>query len=334
MDYNTDAYHAFFNGQDCYKNKDYVNARNWFLISLKHPNFKDDSLSKLVQINIKEGKYSQAREILELNKDSSSLKLKQTYGLLENVENNFHQSMKYYYECMIDPYTQYRSLLAIARLHIQMGNYEIAKKMLETLKFNSKFYFQAILELVIINIYEHKYHEAQEIMSELDESTMSMQLKKRYQLIVMYINYFLGQLKKPDKEYDPNRDYMLYRLFDPSEETLINHIKKHCNQAEKNTNGCFFENINIEKLLHDSKEQIEDMNANHFGISDIYRFRFSTPIGYKGDLITNDLCVVTTIGTKDIITMYPILLSKEFDKEGLLMSKELKYKRLQGVDKK
>ena len=72
------------------------------------------------------------------------------------------------------------------------------------------------------------------------------------------------------------------------------------------------------------------MTANHFEVSDMYRFRLDTPIGYKDDLITSDLCVVTIIGTKDIITMYPVSLSDEFDKEGLATSKELKLKRLQG----
>lgn len=82
--------------------------------------------------------------------------------------------------------------------------------------------------------------------------------------------------------------------------------------------------------MTDARETIEDMNGNHFEFSDMYRFKLDTPIGYKGDLITSDLCVATIIGTKDIITMYPVSLSDEFDKEGLATSKELKLKRLQG----
>lgn len=75
------------------------------------------------------------------------------------------------------------------------------------------------------------------------------------------------------------------------------------------------------------------MNANHFEISDNYRFRLNSPIGFKGDYITHDLCVVTLLGTKDVITMYPVLLSDEFDKEGVSKSKVLKLKRLQGGNK-
>ena len=72
------------------------------------------------------------------------------------------------------------------------------------------------------------------------------------------------------------------------------------------------------------------MNGNHFELTDMYRFKLDTPIGYKGELITNDLCVVTILGTKDIITMYPVSLSNEFDNEKFSTSEQLKLKRLQG----
>lgn len=76
------------------------------------------------------------------------------------------------------------------------------------------------------------------------------------------------------------------------------------------------------------------MNPNHFEVSDMYRFRLDTPIGFKGDEITSDLCVVTMIGTKDILTIYPVLLSDEFDKEGMSFSKQLLYKRKQVYKRK
>lgn len=36
------------------------------------------------------------------------------------------------------------------------------------------------------------------------------------------------------------------------------------------------------------------------------------------------------IGTKDILTMYPVLVSNEFDQEGMSLSKPLLLKRKQG----
>jgi tetratricopeptide (TPR) repeat protein len=327
---NNDFRQAFFNGQECWQKNDYINARYWFEIAINDSNFRDDSLSKLIQIEIREGKYSKARQILVENKDISSIALKQIYGLLENIENNFERSKKYYSECMVDPSMQYKSLLAIAKLYMQTGDYEVARKMFETLRLNPKFYIQAIFGLVSLNIFEHNFFEAQKLMNEIDVSKLTPKLTQHYRIMDSYIKYFLGQLRMSDNKFDPVRDYMIYRLFDHSEGTLLNHIGRHCNQAEKETNGCFFKHIDTKKLLYDARDRIEDMNANHFEVSDMYRFKLDTPIGYKGNFITNDLCVVTIIGTKDIITMYPVQLSEEFDKEGLATSKELKLKRLQG----
>lgn len=133
-----------------------------------------------------------------------------------------------------------------------------------------------------------------------------------------------------DNNFNQVNEYALYRLFDRSDKTLLRHIDRHKNQSEKSGNGCFFEHTDTRKLLHDARDIIQNMNANHFEVSDMYRFRLDTPIGFKGNETTSDLCVVTLIGTKDIITMYPVSLSDEFDKEGLSKSKELALKRLNG----
>ncbi len=330
MTSNIDSKQAFFNGQKCWKHKDYIHARFWFEISYHNDYFKVESLSKLIQIEIREGKYAKAREILNNHQDINSPILKQVYGLLENIENNFEQSKKYYSECMLTPNMQYMSLLALAKLYVQTGDYDIASKMYQTLQLNPRFYIQATIGLTCLSIIEKRFYEAQQYIIQVDESKLTPKLTHHYRILNTYIQYFLGQLKISDNKYDPIQDYMIYRLFDHSEETLLSHIEKHKNQSEKATNGCFFKYTDIKKLLLDARKIIDDMNGNHFELSDMYRFKLDTPIGYKGDFITSDLCVVTMIGTKDIITMYPVALSNEFDKERMSNSEQLKLKRLQG----
>lgn len=330
MTLNSDYREAFFRGQESFGISDYVNARYWFEISMNDPNFRDDSLSKLIQIEIREGKYSTARQLLNQNKGINSVKLKQVYGLLENIENNFEQSKKYYSQCMVDPTMQYKSLLALAKLYMQIGDYEVTRKMLETLRLKPNFYIQATFSLAALNILEYDFFEVRNLANEIDVSKLTPKLMQHYRILDSYSKYFLGQLKQSDNTFDPTRDYMIYRLFDHSESTLLSHIGKHCNQQERATKGCFFQDTDLRKLVKDARSMIEDMNGNHFELSDIYKFKLDRPIGYKGDLITNDLCVVTVIGTKDIITMYPVLLSDEFDKEGFATSQKLKLKRLQG----
>lgn len=128
MDINEDFKQVFFSGQNCWRNNDYINARYWFEIASKHTSYREESLSKLIQIEIIEGKYAKAREILIAHKDLNSITLKQIWGLLENIENNFETSRRYYSECMINPAMQHKSLLAIAKLYIQTGDNVVAKK--------------------------------------------------------------------------------------------------------------------------------------------------------------------------------------------------------------
>lgn len=321
---------AFFNGQDCWRNNDYVYARYWFEIASKHTEYREESLSKLIQIEIREGKYAKAREILTAHKNLNNISLKQIWGLLENIENNFEASKRYYSECMINPDMQPKSLLAIAKLYMQTGDNVVARKMLETLQLNNKFNIQSTFGLVGLNILERNYQDAYKLLKTIDEPKLTPKHLRHYRILNTYLLSMLGRLKNAPNNFDPVRDYMIYRLFDSSEETLLRHISKHMNQNEKNNNGCFFKYTNLKKLLYDARDKIETMNSNHFEVSDMYRFRLDTPIGYKGDEITSDLCVVTMIGTKDIVTMYPVQLSSEFDNEGFAYDKTIALKRNQG----
>lgn len=321
---------AYFEGMEFWNNNDYINARYWFEIAHKYNGeYCDLSLSKLIQIDLREGKYAKVRNLLRENQ-SNAIEFKQVYGLLENIENNFEKSKTYYSECMVDPEMQNKSLLAIAKLYIQTGDNGVARKMLETLQLNRRFYTQSTIDLVCLNILEKNYKDAYKYLKSIDSQRLTPKLLQHYQILEMYLLRNLGKLKKSDNHFDSVRDYMIYRLFDDSEDLLLRHISKHMNQNEKLTNGCFFKYIDLKKILIDAREKIENMNSNHFEVSDMYRFRLDTPIGFKGDEITRDLCVVTMIGTKDILTMYPVLLSDEFDKEGMSESKQLLFKRNQG----
>lgn len=322
---------AYFKGIEFWNNNDYRNARYYFEMAYKYNGELNDlSLSKLIQIDLREGKYAKVRNFLR-NNQSDIIEFKQVYGLLEN---NFEKSKTYYSQCMIDPDMQNKSLLAIAKLYIQTGDKEVARKMLETLQLNRKFYIQSTIGLVCLNILEENYRDAYRCLKSINSDHLTPKLLQHYQILEMYLLRNLGKLKKSDNNFDPVKDYMTYRFFDDNEDLLLKHISKHMDQRDKDTNGCFFKYTDLKKLLMDAREKIENMNSNHFEVSDMYRFRLDTPIGFIGEEETCDLCVVTMIGTKDILTMYPVLLSDEFDKEGMSESKELLLKRKQGGIKK
>lgn len=321
---------TYFKGMNYYNRNDYINARKYFELSYHTPGFMTDSLYRLLQIDLREGKYAKARMLLNANKDNHSLKLKKIYGLLENIENNFKTAKKYYNECLLEPKLQNKALLSIAKLYIQTGDNEIAKKMLETLQLNPNYEIQAIISLICLNILEQDYQEAKRLLQEIDVKKLTPKVSQHYKFLTMYIKYFNGELKIVPSNLSQLNDYMIYRLFDNSDELLLKHLKKHLNQKERNSNGCFLPNTDLKKLLNIAQETIKNLNPNHFENSDMYRFRLDNPIGYKEKDLTKDLCVVTIIGTKDILTMYPVSLSDEFDKEGFSTNKELILKRNNG----
>lgn len=322
---------SFFNGLGSFRNGDLVKAREYFNVSVKSKEFREQSLHRLISIDFKEGKYRNARELLNEYYDDNAY-IMQSFGLLESIENNFETSMNYYCKCMNDTKIQKRSLLAIAKLYVQNADYAVAKKIFETLKLDEKMYFQAVVGLISISILEHDYEKSKNLLEKIDTSSLTPKLMQHYKTLLSYTEYLLGTLK-PKDNIDPIHDYMIYRLFNNSDKVLINHIMKHLDQTQKYSNGCFFKGAWLQDLLSISRDKIESMNANHFEVSDMYRFSLDTPIGYKGDDMTKDICVVTMIGTKDIVTMYPVQLSYEFDKERFSTSKKIMLKR-QGENKK
>lgn len=319
-----DIDNPYSKGLAYFRNNDYVNARNWFSFSYKNSINKNEALFKLFQIDLREGNYAQVRKLLKENVQNQTIELKQIYGLLENIENNFEASKQYYNECMLNTKMQHKSLLAISKLYIQTGDYNIAEKMLENLQLESKFYIQSTIALVCLNILEHNYENAYYLLKGINENELTSKLKEQYQILKTYLLYFMGNLTKNDLG-GFEKNYMIQRLFKNGDAFLLRHLRKHKNQKE--TNACFFKEVDLEKLLFIAREEIEKRNGNHFGISDMYRFRLEEPIGYNRNEVTSDLCVVTVIGTKDIITMYPVSLSDEFDKEGNSFSEELRLKR-------
>lgn len=319
---------AFFRGNDCWNINDYAGARYWYEIAFNSPEYRDKSLARLIQLNFREGKYSEARSILNENLDNSSYYFKFLYGLLENIENNFEASKKWYSECMIDPQMQNKALLSLTKLYVQTADYEIAEKMFETLQYNQVFYIQATYGLICMYILTKEYDKAYNLLMSIDKNKLTSKLLIHYRSLYTNLLYFLGRLKNIN---DPDIvKYSAQLLLNNSDSLVLSHISKHLNQDQKMSSGCFFEDINLQKLLDDVKKQIAIMNPNHFELSDMYRFRLDTPIGFKGNEITNDICVTTSIGSKRIVTMFPVLLSNEFDKEGMSTSSELLLKRSRG----
>lgn len=318
---------------DFLKKENNIEARKCLELAYtsENPDIKNKALINLLYLDLKEGKYAKVRKFLEELGSIDNLELIRIYGLLELIEYNYTASNLYFNQCLKEPNMQFKTLLSLAKNYTHMGDFELANHIYETLLVQPNISHDAIFGLVGIKMLQHNYGGALDILKRLDKSTLPANLKKRYDITYEYLLFLGGKLRKRKRKYNENDEYMFYRLYDDSEETLLNHISKHLNQEDRYSNGCFFKYIDLKKLLIEAKRIIEEINYNHQGTMNNYLIKLDTPIGYKEDIITNDLCISTVTGTNSIITMYPVNLSDKFDSEGLLYSEELKLKRNLGV---
>ena len=287
-----------------------------------HKNENNSSFDYTIKINnyIENGNYFLARKLLEEKYYYNSVVLNQLYGLLETVENNYYRSKKYYNNCLGFRKRQLSTLLSLAKTHIQLGDYDIAKEILVNLQRKDKYYFRATINLIYLNILVNDYEQAYYLLENLKE--IPDDFMRNYLTIKSYLLNALGKNNLLD-----NSIYTIKRIINNDNEDLIEHVKKHVNLENEFLDDKFVANIDLNKLVKVVSKEILKLNPCHFEIADIYRFKLNEPIGYKNKSLTNDIAIVTLLNTKKIITMYPVKLSKEFDIEQNALDEKLKLKR-------
>lgn len=324
-------------GKKAFYKKDYMRARCCFETTSRSNYQRELSLFYLLKMAVMDGNFSCAREILNENRETDDKILIRSYGLLENAENNFEQSLKYYQESLkgANNYSQDTALLSIAKLYLQIGEHAKSKSILERLRANPEFLVQASFGLIFINLLENNFEECERILDSIDNADgLPPILREHIANTRLIIKYLSNQIINVSDYSFKKNHYLPSLLTGDNDVALLTHLTKHYERYVHGYWTGFFKDIDLESLVVEGKDRIKDLNPNHFELSDMYRFRMDRPIGYKYGKITQDICVSTIIGTKKIMTMYPILLSSEFDKEGASTSKALKMKRLEVSRKK
>lgn len=324
---------AYETGIQNLKIGNFIEARTNFKVASENPNYRANALSRLAEMDIKERKYKRARKLLESGAELNSPKLKEVFGRLESCEYNFKTSQKYYSECLLDEFFQNKVFCALGEIHLQLGNNRIARKMFETLLCNESTEKMGSKNIMFTDVIEGNYKESYNLLQELLEKETDISEIGRWTCFKNYLLRCMGKLSKTSDRMNPEECYQTYRLLNSTDESaLLNHIEKHKNQEERYTNGCFLKYVDLKQLLYDVRSYMEECNPIYSSCASYYRIRLDNPIGFKEDEITSDIEVVTFLGTKDILTMYPASFSDEFDKEGMSTSKELMLKRKNGVN--
>lgn len=298
-------------------------AIDLFTIALEDRNYRVQSVNYLVDLYLKNGNYLQAREILRTYGNESNLFF---LAKLENVENNYQKS-KYYYQKVNNIHMQQRVKLALARNEFQLGNYEKGRELLDELKEDRRYIVQVLFDKCRSYILEKNYEAGYEILHRLKTDKMVEQQLKEYNDLNVYLSYFLGRIDEYKIEEDSNIGYWQYRFFFDNDKVLLSHIAHHKNARLYPDLTQFINTIDLEKLLDEIRERIPSLNPNRFNWEDRYMFHMDKVIGYVDGTLTNGICVDSVFGTDKILTMYPVLLSDEFDREGNGTSERLRRKR-------
>ena len=145
------------------------------------------------------------------------------------------------------------------------------------------------------------------------------------------------------KEYNREEYSYLYRqIIEYKEEDLIDHIKKHeadFNMNDKEISRAFFNHdFPIHEVMKEVRKNFKKENIIYSGfIDNTYTFKYDQ-CGRNRDKITDFFEVVTFSDTSNIITMYPVQISRNknyYDLNYLRETKEdhLKEKKLSQIDK-
>lgn len=228
---------------------------------------------------------------------------------------------------------------------IDEGKFNIAKKIINELI--TEYSEDDVLkkQLARIYIFEQQYEKALEILNEILEKKVFMpktmiyiKLNKEQELLELYKKYFKefrifnnkpiksdqykGLYIYLNKKYNPNFElekstlkYNDLQIYDYDREKAIEHIRWHHITNRETDKSLFNEDFNLEEAFDQIEEYVKN-NDGHVTQNIIETYYFYSPncgIAAMDKSLTSYICVCTFVGTKDILTMYPV--SKIKDRE-------------------
>lgn len=291
-------------------------ARAMFQEAYKFPSTRYKSLLQLISLDIKSDNLRHARKLINKHLDEygNCYRFNITRSFLEHEEYNFRKQQSIIYNNM-DENNYISSLYSLADVDLQLGNYEDAfykyYELFDLDENNTK----AIFGMIEAKMLEENYDEAQEILTMLDFKQLSNKDINTYRDFRTFLKYYRGKLKIKNITNQEKR-YKYMRLFEDDNVSLYKHLEKHKNSRIDHNDGCFLYDLDLVALVNEVDFILAGERPIRYMGNDKYRLNMGRTIGLLGDQKMHDLCVVTVINTKKIITMYPIILSRNFDSEG------------------
>lgn len=323
-----DGNNCYYDGRDFIRKGNYIGARSCFQTCYQESGgFRRESLLELINIDLIEGKYKDARERLNLFKNGNDPAANIFLGKLEKLEYNYNRSIFAYEKALNYQGTQLKGMLGLAHTYTQLGEYGVVKPILEATKRNKKGKIPSIFNQVAIAILTGNYEQAGQFLNEINPGDLNgTGLSKEYTNMLKLVSYYTKELRN-EAGLSPIDNYFAYSLFDDS--SFLSHVKRHLAQGSKKDGGIFFKDLDFKTLCYEAKNMTDIIIPNILGVVYTYTIPFDNPIGTIASKATNAIVLTTHFNGK-YLTWYPTQLSDECDQEGYSYNKGLLLKRSQG----
>ena len=204
------------------ENRDYIRAKNCFLISKESLIYRKKSINALILIEIYSGNLKMARSLLEEYKDELYYEHTTTYAFLERIEFNLNKGLNIMLDSFKEPSTPNKKLAYLSDFYIEIGEYERARKVLETIKLSHNGTNDLIVRLIFLNIIEGDYLSAYKLFQNIDSNNIN---SDSYNQLKALIYYHRGILQD-EKENVNTYLYYVNRLLNNDEDNLVDHLKR------------------------------------------------------------------------------------------------------------
>lgn len=303
----------------------YKVAKDIFKIFLENPDFRQSACNRLITIAISENNYQEVRKLVQEVEEARPEFYASSKAKLELREYNYQSSLALYEKLMQYPQRQNEALFGIANIQRALGEKQSARNLYALLQEDSEFSFQVLMELSGMDLEEENYKAVKQRLGKFSTRTLPSSQKVRVNNIKQLVDTKCKNENFQTNPFNANTQYALSRFFALDDGSLYRHLEKHMEGF--NSKEYFLKYINMPALVDVVKEKMKIFNPYFTGVSNRYYIAMDSTIGFKVDTYTNHLCACTYAGSENILTMYPILLSKEFNKEGYLENKKVLEKR-------
>lgn len=242
--------------------------------------------------------------------------------LRENIE-----SAKSYYNRLED--SPIKNILK-AEIEVAQGNYDVAINLLETVILPVSKSLDVMILYVNILIRVKEYQKAKIFIEDILLTSPNIPERTMYEIkrYIAIANKNLGET------VEKSNSYFVKQVSDYSNGRSLDHIMAH--YSSENGSAKFSSSFNLNEEYFKIYYLIRDMVPFHRAIDtsvDIYVIDYPGA-GVLGDISLDKIQVVTVMGTKDIITLYPVSqYTLEYEYEEDFVPKKETQKRLTQIEK-